>query len=144
MSGKLVSIYTIIETPDYINNLHCLVSCCPYALDLCCQTLYMEDGFGHGLGHEFGSQFFCDRSEAARRHDLTGTPWADGAVQWHTAQCPLSHSACCPVPSPSLQGRGGGSRCVCVWRRHWATSLPSLEHPWFPSSPVFHSLQHAS
>ncbi|XP_036098628.1 germinal-center associated nuclear protein isoform X1 [Molossus molossus] len=71
VSAKLISDYTIIEIPDSINDLQgtnkvsqavqWLVSHCPCALDLCCQTLiqYVEDG----VGREFSGRFFHDRRE---------------------------------------------------------------------------------
>ncbi|XP_012665735.1 germinal-center associated nuclear protein [Otolemur garnettii] len=71
VSAKLISDYTVIEIPDCINDLQgttkvsqavqWLVSRCPRALDLCCQTLiqYVEDG----LGREFSGRFFHDRRE---------------------------------------------------------------------------------
>uniref|UniRef100_A0A8C0W5S5 Germinal-center associated nuclear protein n=1 Tax=Castor canadensis TaxID=51338 RepID=A0A8C0W5S5_CASCN len=71
VSAKLISDYTVIEIPDSINDLQgtmkvswavqWLVSHCPNALDLCCQTLiqYVEDG----VGREFSGRFFHDRRE---------------------------------------------------------------------------------
>ncbi|KAK1344242.1 hypothetical protein QTO34_014807 [Cnephaeus nilssonii] len=71
VSAKLISDYIIIEIPDSINDLQgtnkvsqavqWLVSHCPCALDLCCQTLiqYVEDG----VGREFSGRFFHDRKE---------------------------------------------------------------------------------
>uniref|UniRef100_A0AC11D7G7 Minichromosome maintenance complex component 3 associated protein n=1 Tax=Ovis aries TaxID=9940 RepID=A0AC11D7G7_SHEEP len=71
VSAKLISDYTVIEIPDSINDLkgtskvsqavQWLVSHCPCALDLCCQTLiqYVEDG----VSREFSSRFFHDRRE---------------------------------------------------------------------------------
>ncbi|XP_066115234.1 germinal-center associated nuclear protein isoform X1 [Saccopteryx bilineata] len=71
VSAKLISDYTVIEIPDSINDLQgtnkvsqavqWLVSHCPCALDLCCQTLiqYIEDG----VDREFSSRFFHDRKE---------------------------------------------------------------------------------
>lgn len=71
VSAKLISDYTITEIPNSINDLQgtmkvsqavqWLVSRCPHALDLCCQTLiqYIEDG----IGHEFSGRFFHDRRE---------------------------------------------------------------------------------
>ncbi|XP_003463200.1 germinal-center associated nuclear protein isoform X2 [Cavia porcellus] len=71
VSLKLISDYTVIEIPDSINDLQgtkkvswavqWLVSRCPCALDLCCQTLiqYIEDG----VGREFSGRFFHDRRE---------------------------------------------------------------------------------
>ncbi|XP_006876177.1 PREDICTED: germinal-center associated nuclear protein [Chrysochloris asiatica] len=78
MSAKLISDYTVIEIPDSISDLRgtakvsqavqWLVSRCPSALDLCCQTLtqYIEDG----IAQEFSGRFFHDRRE--RR--LAGLP----------------------------------------------------------------------
>ncbi|XP_036204202.1 germinal-center associated nuclear protein isoform X3 [Myotis myotis] len=71
VSAKLISDYIIIEIPESINDLQgtnkvsqavqWLVSHCPCALDLCCQTLiqYVEDG----VGREFSGRFFHDRRE---------------------------------------------------------------------------------
>ncbi|XP_047419837.1 germinal-center associated nuclear protein isoform X3 [Sciurus carolinensis] len=71
VSAKLISDYTVTEIPNSINDLQgtmkvsqavqWLVSRCPHALDLCCQTLiqYIEDG----IGHEFSGRFFHDRRE---------------------------------------------------------------------------------
>nr|XP_014715316.2 germinal-center associated nuclear protein isoform X2 [Equus asinus] len=71
VSAKLISDYTILEIPDSLNELQgtrkvsqavqWLVSRCPCALDLCCQTLiqYVEDG----VGREFSGRFFRDRRE---------------------------------------------------------------------------------
>ncbi|XP_012635523.2 germinal-center associated nuclear protein [Microcebus murinus] len=71
VSAKLISDYTVIEIPDSIIDLQgttkvsqavqWLVSRCPRALDLCCQTLiqYVEDG----VGREFSGRFFHDRRE---------------------------------------------------------------------------------
>ncbi|XP_005375988.1 PREDICTED: germinal-center associated nuclear protein isoform X1 [Chinchilla lanigera] len=71
VSAKLISDYTVIEIPDSINDLQgtkkvswavqWLVSRCPHALELCCQTLtqYIEDG----VGREFSGRFFHDRRE---------------------------------------------------------------------------------
>ncbi|XP_048202018.1 germinal-center associated nuclear protein [Perognathus longimembris pacificus] len=71
ISAKLISDYIVVEIPDSVNDLQgtlkvthaveWLVSHCPQALDLCCQTLiqYVEDG----LGHEFSGRFFHDRKE---------------------------------------------------------------------------------
>ncbi|KAK2501949.1 hypothetical protein MC885_014224 [Smutsia gigantea] len=71
VSGELISDYTVVEIPDSITDLRgttkvsqavqWLVSRCPCALDLCCQTLiqYLEDG----VGREFSSRFFHDRRE---------------------------------------------------------------------------------
>lgn len=71
VSAKLISDYTVIEIPDSINDLkgtskvsqavQWLVSHCPCALELCCQTLiqYVEDG----VSREFSSRFFHDRRE---------------------------------------------------------------------------------
>uniref|UniRef100_A0A8C8YYC5 Germinal-center associated nuclear protein n=1 Tax=Prolemur simus TaxID=1328070 RepID=A0A8C8YYC5_PROSS len=71
VSAKLISDYTVIEIPDSVLDLQgttkvsqavqWLVSRCPRALDLCCQTLiqYVEDG----VGREFSGRFFHDRRE---------------------------------------------------------------------------------
>ncbi|TKC35343.1 hypothetical protein EI555_008951, partial [Monodon monoceros] len=71
VSAKLISDYTVIEIPDSISDLQgttkvsqavqWLVSRCPCALDLCCQTLiqYVEDG----VSREFSGRFFHDRRE---------------------------------------------------------------------------------
>ncbi|XP_068403342.1 germinal-center associated nuclear protein isoform X3 [Eschrichtius robustus] len=71
VSAKLISDYTVIEIPDSISDLQgttkvsqavqWLVSHCPSALDLCCQTLiqYVEDG----VSREFSGRFFHDRRE---------------------------------------------------------------------------------
>ncbi|XP_010634667.1 germinal-center associated nuclear protein isoform X2 [Fukomys damarensis] len=71
VSAKLISDYTVIEIPDSINDLQgtkkvswavqWLVSRCPHALDLCCQTLtqYIEDG----VDREFSGRFYHDRRE---------------------------------------------------------------------------------
>ncbi|XP_032342237.1 germinal-center associated nuclear protein [Camelus ferus] len=70
VSAKLISDYSIIEIPDSINlqgttkvlqAVQWLVSHCPCALDLCCQTLvqYVEDG----VSREFSGRFFHDRRE---------------------------------------------------------------------------------
>ncbi|XP_004632031.1 germinal-center associated nuclear protein [Octodon degus] len=71
VSVKLISDYTVIEIPDSISDLQgtkkvsravqWLVSRCPHALDLCCQTLtqYIEDG----VVREFSGRFFHDRRE---------------------------------------------------------------------------------
>ncbi|XP_057553938.1 germinal-center associated nuclear protein isoform X2 [Hippopotamus amphibius kiboko] len=71
VSAKLISDYSVIEIPDSINDLQgttkvsqavqWLVSHCPCALDLCCQTLiqYVEDG----VSQEFSGRFFHDRRE---------------------------------------------------------------------------------
>ncbi|KAM4887047.1 germinal-center associated nuclear protein [Thomomys bottae] len=71
VSAKLISDYIVVEIPDSVNDLQgtvkvthavqWLVSRCPHALDLCCQTLiqYVEDG----LGREFSGRFFHDRKE---------------------------------------------------------------------------------
>ncbi|XP_069850965.1 germinal-center associated nuclear protein-like isoform X1 [Dipodomys merriami] len=71
VSAKLISDYIVVEIPDSVNDLQgtvkvtravqWLVSRCPRALDLCCQTLiqYVEDG----LGREFSDRFFHDRKE---------------------------------------------------------------------------------
>ncbi|KAF6120263.1 minichromosome maintenance complex component 3 associated protein [Phyllostomus discolor] len=71
VSAKLISDYTVIEIPDSINDLQgtnkvsqavqWLVSRCPCALDLSCQTLiqYVEDG----VSREFSGRFFHDRRE---------------------------------------------------------------------------------
>lgn len=71
ISAKLISDYIIVEIPDSVNDLHgtvkvsgavqWLISRCPQALDLCCQTLiqYVEDG----ISREFSGRFFHDRRE---------------------------------------------------------------------------------
>ncbi|KAM6222734.1 germinal-center associated nuclear protein [Rhynchocyon petersi] len=71
VSAKLISDYTVIEIPDSVQDLQgtakvsqavkWLVSRCPSALDLCCQTLtqYIEDG----VAREFSDRFFHDRLE---------------------------------------------------------------------------------
>ncbi|XP_021566811.1 germinal-center associated nuclear protein isoform X2 [Carlito syrichta] len=71
VSAKLISDYAVTEISGSINDLQgttkvsqavqWLVSHCPRALDLCCQTLiqYIEDG----VGREFSSRFFHDRRE---------------------------------------------------------------------------------
>ncbi|XP_034380107.1 germinal-center associated nuclear protein [Arvicanthis niloticus] len=71
ISAKLISDYIVVEIPDSINDLQgtvkvsgavqWLISRCPQALDLCCQTLvqYVEDG----ISREFSGRFFRDRRE---------------------------------------------------------------------------------
>lgn len=71
VSAKLISDYIVVEIPDSVNDLQgtvkvsgavqWLVSRCPQALDLCCQTLtqYVEDG----ISREFSGRFFHDRRE---------------------------------------------------------------------------------
>ncbi|XP_060225308.1 germinal-center associated nuclear protein isoform X1 [Meriones unguiculatus] len=71
VSAKLISDYIVVEIPDSVNDLQgtvkvsgavqWLVSRCPQALDLCCQTLiqYIEDG----ISREFSGRFFHDRRE---------------------------------------------------------------------------------
>ncbi|XP_028629749.1 germinal-center associated nuclear protein [Grammomys surdaster] len=71
ISAKLISDYIVVEIPDSVNDLQgtvkvsgavqWLISRCPQALDLCCQTLvqYVEDG----ISREFSGRFFRDRRE---------------------------------------------------------------------------------
>ncbi|XP_031204641.1 germinal-center associated nuclear protein isoform X2 [Mastomys coucha] len=71
ISAKLISDYIVVEIPDSVNDLQgtvkvsgavqWLISRCPQALDLCCQTLvqYVEDG----ISREFSGRFFHDRRE---------------------------------------------------------------------------------
>lgn len=71
VSAKLISDYIVVEIPDSVNDLQgtvkvsgavqWLISRCPQALDLCCQTLvqYVEDG----ISREFSRRFFHDRRE---------------------------------------------------------------------------------
>ncbi|XP_075398295.1 germinal-center associated nuclear protein isoform X2 [Tenrec ecaudatus] len=71
VSAKLISDYTVIEIPDSVSDLRgtakvsqavqWLVSRCPSALNLCCQTLtqYVEAG----VTREFSDRFFHDRRE---------------------------------------------------------------------------------
>ncbi|XP_048193075.1 germinal-center associated nuclear protein-like [Perognathus longimembris pacificus] len=71
VSAKLVSEYMVVEIPDSIHDARAteqvthvaqwLVSRCPHAPDLCCQTLtqYVEDG----VSLAFSGRFFQDRKE---------------------------------------------------------------------------------
>uniref|UniRef100_A0A8C5NXG4 Germinal-center associated nuclear protein n=1 Tax=Jaculus jaculus TaxID=51337 RepID=A0A8C5NXG4_JACJA len=71
VSAQLISDYIVVEIPDSVNDLQgtvkvsgavqWLLSHCPHAFDLCCQTLiqYVEDG----IGREFSGRFFHDRRE---------------------------------------------------------------------------------
>lgn len=71
VSAKLISDYTVVQIPNFVNDLQgtdkvsqavqWLVSRCPCTPDLCCQTIiqYVEDG----VAREFSGRFFRDRRE---------------------------------------------------------------------------------
>lgn len=74
VSAKLVSDYVVMQIPDSVGDSQgtsqvsqavCwLLSRCPRALDLCCQTLvqYVEDG----VSREFSTRFFYDQRQRRR------------------------------------------------------------------------------
>ncbi|XP_004429738.1 PREDICTED: germinal-center associated nuclear protein [Ceratotherium simum simum] len=131
VSAKLISDYTVVEIPDSINELQAtskvsqavqwLVSRCPCALDLCCQTLvqYVEDG----VGREFSGRFFRDRRE--RRLGGLASQEPSAIIELfnsvlHFLACAVSSEQLCDLSWPVTEfAETGGSRLLP--HLHWNT-----------------------
>ncbi|KAM5281214.1 germinal-center associated nuclear protein [Ctenodactylus gundi] len=161
VSAKLVSDYTVMEIPDFINDLQgtekvswalrWLVSRCPPALDLCCQTLiqYVEDG----VGREFSGRFFHDRRERrlgglSSQEPSTVVELFNSVLQFLASV--ISSEQLCHLSWPVAEfAEAGGSQLLP--HLHWNSpehlawlkqavlgfqlpqmDLPPPEAPWFP------------
>ncbi|XP_004842601.1 germinal-center associated nuclear protein [Heterocephalus glaber] len=161
VSAKLISDYIVTEIPDSINDLQgtkkvswavqWLVSRCPHALDLCCQTLtqYVEDG----VDREFSGRFFHDRRERhlgglASQEPSTIVELFNSVLQFLASV--VSSEQLCDLSWPVPEfAEAGGSQLVphlhwnspehLAWLRQAVLGfqlpqmdLPPPEAPWLP------------